>query len=521
MSIIHINQIRTHITNLFENKIDISDIGSSGDQKINFFLTRALAAYSIHYLAQVPEITASLAVTDGSKDNGIDAIHYDERDKRLYIVQSKWIHNGKGEPSKGEIDKFISGITDLFNLRFDRFNEKINQKKDVILRALNDPHVRYSIVIVHTGVNRLADPSFQDLMDLRNELNDASEVVDVTILSQSELHTSLTIGLSGEPIDIEITIMSWGQVQEPYSAFYGQVNAKQIADWWSRYHTRLLSKNLRSILGDTEVNVEIRDTLKTQPHHFWYFNNGITIVAQSVKKTMAHGASKDVGSFHCKDISVVNGAQTVGTIGRYGESSLTGTEDVLVPIRIISLENSPLNFGILVTRTNNRQNRIDSRDFVSLDPEQSRLRTEFAIEGINYHVVRSESFQPTEKSFDVVESTTALACASGKGHLVVQLKREIGKLWEDISTSPYKELFNPSISWLYIWRCIRIQRKIDAILEALRKKETHECEESILIHGNRLISSLVFSSLDPKKNFSEPNVRSRPSASLQVCGGRR
>jgi len=31
-----------------------------------------------------------------------------------------------------------------------------------------------------------------------------------------------------------------------------------------------------------------------------------------------------------------------------------------------------------ITKTNNRQNRIENRDFVSLDPEQARIRNELA-----------------------------------------------------------------------------------------------------------------------------------------------
>ena len=92
-------------------------------------------------------------------------------------------------------------------------------------------------------------------------------------------------------------------------------------------------------------------------------------------------------------------------------------------------------FGEEVTKTNNRQNRIENRDFVALDPEQSRLRSELAIDGIDYQLVRSESATRTLNTFDLVEATTALACASGNVRLVVQLKREIGKLWEDVSIS--------------------------------------------------------------------------------------
>jgi hypothetical protein len=50
MSIIHLNQIKNQINALFEGKIDLSDVTDRNPE--NYFLTPALSAYSIHYLAQ-------------------------------------------------------------------------------------------------------------------------------------------------------------------------------------------------------------------------------------------------------------------------------------------------------------------------------------------------------------------------------------------------------------------------------------------------------------------------------------
>jgi hypothetical protein len=63
-----------------------------------------------------------------------------------------------------------------------------------------------------------------------------------------------------------------------------------------------------------------------------------------------------------------------------------------------------------VTRTNNRQNRIENRDFVTLDKEQNRIRMELAIDGIDYQVLRTDAVVRSDTAFDLVEATTALAC---------------------------------------------------------------------------------------------------------------
>jgi len=89
MSEIHVNHIKSHIETFYNNIIDLSDLNVKDPQISNFFLTRSLAAYAIQHHAQVSENIAADSITDGSNDNGIDAIYYDLQTKTLYIVQSK------------------------------------------------------------------------------------------------------------------------------------------------------------------------------------------------------------------------------------------------------------------------------------------------------------------------------------------------------------------------------------------------------------------------------------------------
>lgn len=504
MSIIHVNQIKNHVTRLFDGKIDMTDAGKPGPDYDNQFLTRSLAAYAIHYLSGAEPLNCAKSVTDGGNDNGIDAIFYHEPEKRLYIVQSKWIHDGSGEPSNGDMKKFIAGVTDLFNMRFERFNTKVAAMEPTLLQVLNDPQSTYSIVIAYTGINTLAEPSRRDLDDLKSEMNDASEVLTVTTLNQSGLHGSLTARLAGEPINVDLGLKSWGKLDSPHTAYYGQVAAQVIAEWWNKYGDRLFARNLRSLLGDTDVNTEIRQTIDESPESFWYFNNGITIIADKITKTMAGGGGTDFGTFHCENICVVNGAQTVSTIGRHALKAAEKVALAFVPLRVISLEKADATLGTVITKTNNRQNRIDNRDFVTLDPEQSRLRAELGVDGVAYNVIRSDSVSRTGKSFDLVEATTSLACVSEKPNLFVQLKREIGKLWEDINRAPYKELFNPTISSLFLWRSVQVQRLIDRSLDSMATLDALAGRDlGLVVHGNRMIAAMVFRTI-PTARFGDP-----------------
>ncbi|RED51775.1 AIPR family protein [Cohnella phaseoli] len=501
MSMLHVNQIKSKILELYKDIIDLGDITTAPEeQKKNYLLTRSLAAYSLQHCAQIESTLAARTITDGSEDNGIDAIYYDERNKVLYLVQSKWIHNGRGEPESGDVKKFVDGVKDLFDLSFDRFNEKVRRVEEIITRAVCDSKTTYQLILCYTGSNELSDHSRRTLYDFLDEINDTSELVYLNILHQRALHSSLAAGLSGEPIDLTISIKSWGRVQEPRLAYYGQVNGLEVAKWWDDYRSRLFNKNIRGILGDTDVNEEIRKTIENEPDKFWYYNNGVTMVCKNAEKTMLGGADRDVGQFVCEDISIVNGAQTVGTIGKYGEKTKINLDQVYIPIRIISTGESEDDFGEQITKSNNKQNKIDSRDFVSLDPEQSRIKTELAIDGVTYHILRSEVLEKSESSFDLNESTTALACASDNVNTVVQLKSKISKLWDDLEKGYYKQIFNRAVTGHYTWRCVQVQRFVDDSLSRILIGVPKSGRDyGVAVHGNRIISMLVFKELDSNK----------------------
>lgn len=500
MSFLHVNQIQKHLEEEFANKIDLTDVNKApSEEKRSFFLTRALAAYAIKYHAEIGSDVASYSLTDGGDDNGIDALYYCRTSKTLYIVQSKWIYSGKGEPENADVKKFLSGIKDIFNFRFDKFNSKFQTKKDLIMMAIDDFQTKYQLILTYTGINELAQHSRSDIDDFLIEINDASESVYISTFNQKRIHESLIKDVAGSPINLVVTLRAWGKMHEPYKAFYGQINGQEIFSWWNSHRNKLFKENIRGVLGDTTVNSEITNTLEKEPGKFWYFNNGITILAEEVRKNMAGGSNTDYGQFSCSNISIVNGAQTVSCIGKFGEKDINKLENVYINARIISLEGTEPIFGQEITKANNRQNKVENSDFVSFDPEQTRLRDELAIEGINYQLNRSEGNETGDKAFDLIDSTTALSCASLDVTIVVQLKREIGKLWENLNKAPYKKLFNAEVPGSYVYNCVKIQRRVDTLIEKKTKALDDTREKSVLIHGNRLLSMFIFQELNPLK----------------------
>lgn len=503
MSIIHVNQIATKIKELFGKLIDTSDLNPTDTQYETKLLTRCLAAYAVFCIGGSTETEAANSVIDGGNDNGIDAIYYSPVTKRMTLVQSKWSKKGIGEPDSGDIRKFKDGVKDLVSLSFDRFNKKVEKMRKTIEVALTSFDTKFDIIVIHTGNQLLSEHSQRVMNDLVSELNDAGDgssddIVVFHQLNQAKIHTSLAKGVDGEPIKLEIGLSQWGKIEDPYLAFFGIVSGDEIHEWYNTHGNKLFSKNIRQMLGTTDVNDEIKNTIENAPDKFWYYNNGITLIADKVKKSMAGGNAKDIGSFLLNNVSIVNGAQTVSSIGNTTESKKEKLIKVKVPIKIISLENTEQDFGACVTKNNNRQNRIENKDFVSLDLEQIRLRTELAIDGIEYNIVRSELFKPTDSSFDLNEATTALACVSKQPSLAVQAKREIGKFYENLNKSPYKTIFNQNTTGKFIFnsvRCLRVVEKLIRLkINSLNSKSGKEY--GILVHGNRMLALLTFSKLD-------------------------
>lgn len=515
MSIIHITQIAEKIKNLFQSHLDLSDLADKDLEKESKVLTRCLAAYSIYNLIDSSIEVAAESVVDGCDDNGIDAIYYSPQNKRMIITQSKWIKDGKGEPDSAGVGKFCNGVKDLFEMNFDRFNDKVRKKQPLIEKALSEYETIYSLVLIDTGEKAaLAEHAQRHIDDLLKELNstgeiETEEIVEFIKLNQGKVFSSFALSMGDAPINIEIGLVEWGMISEPHKAYYGMVSAKEIAKWWEDYQRKLFNKNIRQVLGSTDVNNEIEETLVKNPDKFWYYNNGITIIADKIDKSMLGGGTREIGSFKLENISIVNGAQTVSTIGKYAKKENANLDNVKVHARIISLKDTPLDFGKDVTRANNKQNRIENRDFVSQDPEQARIKTELAIEGIEYNIIRSELFQPSNKAFDLHEATVALACASGNSALATQAKKGIGKFYEDLTGGIYKSLFNPNVYGVYVYNCVKVDRKINDIL----KQKINELPKKsgrlygLLVHGNRVISLLVMKTLALKEKMNGMNYK--------------
>jgi hypothetical protein len=491
-----VQRVISFIEKNFKGRIDDSDITKAKpSEKDKAMLSRGLAAYALTIATGIDIQKACDAITDGFEDNGLDAIYFDEEGKILWLVQSKYIMDGQGGIDNGDIEKYCKGIKRLMNGEFDKFNDKIEKRKDEILEILDDPDVKIQLLIAYTG-KQLSEHNKNTIKELLEEQNDTDELLLFTDFNIDKAYKGLKYKMNSAPIEEDVVIFNWGYIEEPLKSYYGQMSGADLAGWWDKYGKRLFIENIRSVL-DSSVNEEILNTIKNDPENFIYLNNGITILCESIKKKPIGGSDKSSGYFSCTGISVVNGAQTLGSIGSLHGSNINELNRTKVFVKFISLEGADKNIGTRITVATNTQNKIDKKDFVSINSEQQRIQIELQMEGITYHYKRSnDKIILDDTNYSLEEVAFSLAVQWHNVDYSTMVKKESGKLWADVSNVPYIDLFNSSLTAQKIIKVVKVFRLVSSKMNDLALQNTGR-KRSIYKYGSSLATHIVCQKMPP------------------------
>jgi hypothetical protein len=480
--------------------IDLTDLaGRSEHDQEQAFLSRALAALVVRDLTGCESAAAAAAVIDGRDDIGIDAVAVDGSASRLWLIQSKWSETGRAGFGVAEALKFLEGLRHIDARRFDRFNTKFQQLVDQVVAVLSNPRARITMVCALMRTDPLQDEVARRLTDGQEEFNQLGSMLDQHVYLASDIWQVVRDHFAEPPIPLIARMEDWVRIDQPYEAFHGVIAVDEVAEWYTTHGDRLFARNIRKPLGLTQVNQGLIETLTGEPHNFWYFNNGITILCDALEpRYFRRGAARTPAELRLDGATVVNGAQTVHAI--YAASRKTEEEpgDGYVGVRVISLKNCPTGFADAVTLATNTQNRVEARDFVALDPVQTMIKEDFALSlQKTYAVKRGELEPPPETGCSVVTATIALACAHRNSDLAVRAKRSTDLLWEEGPQGAYELLFSKDDppSAYQVWRSVLILRAVDDTLHKL-SKQLQARAEAIAERGNRLIAHIVFQYLD-------------------------
>ncbi|WP_335991004.1 AIPR family protein [Glycomyces sp. MUSA5-2] len=481
------NRFTTNLSNALKNeflgRIDLNDVSDSDPDQSEFH-TRALSAMVVRYLIDCPSKRAVDYVTKGADDHDIHAVAYDERQNRLWLIQTRWNPSDAETGSEEDFGGFTTGVVHILKARHEKFNNRYRHHEVAIESIMNnDPEITLVIALASSTYGH--PEHWQALEDCADEVGRwYTHRAKVEVLTLDKLVRIARADMGEPPIDLDVTFAELGTDTEdlPHRIYFGTVSATEVARWYSDHQERLFRRNIRGALGRTTVNQSIRTTLIERPEHFWNFNNGITMIARSGSIGMNRSGVLN-------DVAIVNGAQTVSSIAEtVKEHPQAGRAKVLMKVSIIG-DNDELTREI--TGAANTQNRVDIRDLASLYEQQDDLKQEFFTAlGKEYTTRHTEVAPADDNGCTSEEALIALACGHADHRYAVQAKTLPDVLWDRNAGGAYRNLFRSGITAEEIWRHVQLMRSVLSTIRTARKKYTGRAAQ-IVDHGELLTVHVV------------------------------
>ena len=154
-------------------------------------------------------------------------------------------------------------------------------------------------------------------------------------------------------------------------------------------------------MGNTGINTGIYQTLhdKNDRKNFFYYNNGITIICDSMTSIKTQHSEYNMNAFfEIENPQIVNGCQTVNSIYEYlknipPQDLEKEFKDTFVMLKILVIDrNNDCENQLYkdIVKYNNSQNSIDEKTFVSNTSIFIRLQEEFADKGFLLLIKQSD-----------------------------------------------------------------------------------------------------------------------------------
>lgn len=173
------------------------------------------------------------------------------------------------------------------------------------------------------------------------------------------------------------------------------MSGRDLAALYAKAGDRLFARNIRGFLGDTAINEGMAQTLSREPDNFWYFNNGVTLVCDSARKTSERGHA----ILRVTNPQIINGQQTTRVL--FGAPAAHAKQGAVL-VRVISVprdgEYGQDRFERLVSNivaATNWQNAILPSDLRANDARQVLLQRELA--RLRYHYMRKRQTKQEAK----------------------------------------------------------------------------------------------------------------------------
>jgi len=421
-----------------------------------------LWALQIRYQIEDIEEFASSCLTDNSDDKKCDLIWVNRDEGFAVIAQDYFSQKAKKEAPANKASDLNTAVAWMLGA------EDLPSIPETIRYGVKE--VREAIE--KKEINQIYIYYIHNLPESRNVENELRQVKTTADKYLAEREISVFVKEVGQNTLIEWyenlqnPILVTDEFELPYEqgilvegekwrSILTNVSGTTLNEWFKKYGEKLFSANHRDYLGsrnsDKNINNGIKITAKENPENFWVYNNGISII------TNRFVPDKENKKVIVSGISIINGAQTTGSIGSIEVAIQPG---LLVSCRFIECKDQEIIKEIV--RFNNLQNKLISSDFRSNDRIQKRIADEFhdfSGERLAYAGGRrggaSDAIQrrPNLISSDTVAQT--LTAYHGRPDIGYKFK---SRIWEE--NEDYRRVFNDKTSAQHILFVYSLFREI-------------------------------------------------------------
>ncbi len=334
--------------------------------------------------------SAKACLLGGTGDVNTDALYIDDRAQTAFLVQAKYRGSEKASEGRNDLIALWSLGSDLLDNEKearDRFKALLTNAEPLVARRLEEVRERLlrrgyflSLRFVTTGhVSRGLLAEFQ-------AGGDEMEMIIQDGMKVRRLFRDYLDGAAPPVASVDVVLdmrdtVRWVDRHNGIESWVVTVTGAEIAKLYRRTGPRIFARNIRGFLGSTEINKDMRYTIRQEPEKFWYYNNGITIVCDGATRIQERG--KDL--LRIENPQIINGQQTTRVLAENPSTRAS----VLVRVTAFPRETSEGEevFGQMVesvVAATNRQNPISAADLRSNDAEQVRLERELLKGGYLY-----------------------------------------------------------------------------------------------------------------------------------------
>lgn len=414
-----------------------------GDRFVAWYLRRVLLRSAVE---------ARQEITDGADDKQIDAIVVDDENRRVLVIQGKFIDSGvvDAEPVREVLAAWIR-LQDLDALQRD-CNERLKERLESVRQALEDDY-EVQFELLTTG--DLTPAARDELAAFSARLEkDVSFPADVELVDSEVLETRLAEAEAKDlpALNHEIAI-------DPTSAMFidmrgtrsviAVVSLRECLRLPGITDGRLFRKNVRQSLGaGNKVNRALRSTIRGERvRDFFFYHNGITIICRRFS------VNESRTLLRLEDLSVVNGCQSLTTIYSASQRIRALPEDeAQILFRFYEIPQRDLADRISVNT--NSQSAVKPRDLRSNDRVMLSLKKAYEARYPNgFFVTQRGAQRPPDR-----DATKTVDCADlAKALMAWQCQRpNIAYNEKKLFDEYYKTLFRPdydpaSIYTLQTW----------------------------------------------------------------------